>query len=319
MPSTEQDDETSTDRIPSLARPFAAFGAAAGLFAILALGSFRDAAREVSPLAPTLLTAGVGALAGETLRRWRRLHDPLLAREAVILWVSVVTSAAGAASGGLIGLFTWGPAGVLRFTLGGAAVALAFVPSCLVVFDAAKRAGRARHGSLVAGTDARTVSSTVLAGLAFAGATQVPALLSANTSVALPPLVQASLSLLVCFGATAGIVALQRRDRRARAELEAHARDAAWLDRAVGEEEAPSGEPAKPAVDLGLGADRWARTSDAGYRTSGRSDVVLRGSVEQALAAFDEGLRRRHHSLLVAACGSTAVAMSFALRLAVLT
>jgi hypothetical protein len=311
------DVEDEAGPMPSLAKPFAAFGAAAGLFAILGLGSFRDAAREVSPLTPMIMTAIVGALAGEALRRWRRLHSPRLAREAVILWVAVITGLAGAASGGLVGLVTWGSDGVARFAVGGAVVGLAFVPSCLVVFDAAKRAGRARHGSLVAATDRRTVASTVLAGIAFAGATQVPAVLSANTSTALAPLVQVALSLLVCLGATLAIVVLQRRDRVTRASLEALARDAAWLERAPSGEDEAAAAASTAGVDLGLGADRWSRTSDASYRLSGRPDVVLRGSVERATAAFDECARRRHRSLIVAACGLTAVSASFALRLSV--
>ncbi len=304
--------------MPSLAKPFAVFGAAAGLFAILGIGAFREPAREVSPLAPMIVTAGVAALAGEVLRRWRRLHDPKLAREALVLWVAIVSGAAGGVSGGVVGMFTWGADGVVRFAMGGAAVALAFVPSCLVVFDAARRAGRARHGSLVAATDRRTVTSTVLAGVAFAGATQVPAVLSANTSVALAPLVQVGLSIFACLGSTIAIVLLQRRDRSARAALESHAKDMSWLERAPEDEtELPGSPVAQQPVDLGLGGDRWARTTDATYRSSGRADVVLRGSVERAIAAFDECARRRHRSLVVAACGLTAVSVSFALRLSV--
>jgi len=317
MQSAEKDvrDDEEPAVMPSLAKPFAAFGAAAGLFAILGLGSFREAAREVSPLTPMIATAVVGALAGETLRRWRRLHSPKLAREAVVLWVGIITSLAGMASGGLVGLITWGPDGFLRFAVGGAAVGLAFLPSCLVVFDAAKRAGRARHGSLVAATDRRTVFSTVLSGIAFAGATQVPAVLSANTSAALAPLVQVVLSLVACLGSTVAIIALQRQDLRSRATLEAHAKDAAWLEPAsLDEEAAPA---TTDSVDLGLGADRWTRTSDANYRHSGRADVVLRGSVERAMEAFDECARRRHRSLVVAASGLTAVSVAFALRVSV--
>jgi hypothetical protein len=316
--STGEDEEDADVTVmPSLAKPFAVFGAAAGLFAILAMGAFRQPAREVLPLTPMILTAGVAAIAGEVLRRWRRLHDPMLAREALVLWVAIITGIAGAASGGLVGLFTWGSDGFARFTLGGAAVALAFVPSCLVVFDAARRAGRARHGSLVAATDRRTVMSTVLAGVAFAGATQVPAVLSLNTSHAFPPLVQIGLSFIACLGSTLAIVLLQRRDRRAGAALEAHAKEIAWLERAPSDEADSATSPAAEPIDLGLGAARWARTSDATYRSSGRPDVVLRGSVERAIAAFDECARRRHRSLVVAACALTAVSVSFALRLSV--
>jgi hypothetical protein len=306
-------DEPAT--MPSLAKPFAAFGAAAGLFAILALGSFREAARDVSPLAPMIATAAVGAVVGVALRSWRRLHSPTLAREAVVLWVAIITAIAGAVSGGIVGLFTWGADGFARFAVGGAVVGLVFVPSCLVVFDAAKRAGRGRHGSLVAGTDRRTVLSTVLAGIAFAGATQVPAVLSANTSNDLEPILQVALSLLVCAGATAGIVVLQRRDRTARASLEAFVKDAAWLDRAPHAEDGEALSPA--AVDLGIGKERWTRTSDANYRLSGRTDVLVKGSIADATAAFDECARGRHRSLIVAACGLTAVSTAFAIRFSV--
>ncbi|MDB5220076.1 MAG: hypothetical protein JWO86_8003, partial [Myxococcaceae bacterium] len=298
--------------MPSLAKAFAAFGAAAGLFAILSLGGFRAAAREVSPLTPMIATAAVGAIVGVMLRRWRRLHSPLLAREAVILWVAIISALAGATSGGVIGLVTWGIDGFGRFALGGAVVGLVFVPSVLVVFDAARRAGRGRHGSLVAATDRRTVQSTILAGIAFAGATQIPAVLSANTSNELDPILQVALSVGVCLGATVAIVVLQRRDRSARAALEAFAKDSAWLDRIDDAEVLP---PA--AVDLGVGAEQWTRTNDANYRLSGRKDVLVKGSIVDATAAFDECALRRHHSLIVAACGLTAVSVSFALRLSV--
>lgn len=314
-PPQEPAETAAPEVTPSLAKPFAVFGAAAGLFAILGVGSFREAARDVSPLTPMILTAGVAAAAGEVLRRWQRLHHPTLARETVVLWVAAVTGMAGAFSGGLVGLFTWGDAGFTRFALGGAAVGLAFVPSCLVVFDAAKRAGRARHGSLVAATDRRTMMSTVLAGVAFAGATQVPAVLSANVSHALTPLFQIGLSFVACLGSTAAILVLQRRDRAGRAALETHAKDAKWLEAAPAEG-MPENVHALAPVDLGLGAESWTRP-DGNYRSSGRPDVVLRGSVERALAAFDECAKYRHRSLVVAVCGLTAVTSAFVLRLTV--
>jgi hypothetical protein len=305
--------EEALARMPSLGKPLAAFGAAAGLFAILALGSFREPAREVSPLVPMVTTALFGALAGAALRRWRRLHDPRLAREYVVAHVAMITLLAGAASGGTVGLLTWGLDGFARFAGGGALVALLFLPSCLVVFEAARRAGRGRHGSLVASTDRRTVLSTALAGIAFAGATQVPALLSAEVSSELEPVVQASLSIVACLGAAIAIVALERRDRQARASLEAFGNDAAWLDRTENDEALPAS-----AVDLGIGAEHWARTTDANYRLSGRSEVLFKGSIADARSAFEECTRRRHRSLIMAACSLTAVSLSFALRLSVL-
>ena len=142
----------------------------------------------------------------------------------------------------------------------------------------------------------------------------MPAVLSANVSSDLDPIVQVALSVAVCLGATVAIVVLQRRDRSARASLEAFAKDAAWLDRVqdAGEADAPGA-----GVDLGIGAEQWTRTNDANYRLSGRADVLVKGSIASATAAFDECARRRHRSLIVAACGLTAVSVSFALRLSV--
>jgi len=299
--------------MPSIAWPFTAFGAAAGFFAILALGWLGEPARTVSPFLPMAVTAAAGGFLARALRGWSRLHEPAVPREIVVFWTALLTAIAGAVSGAAVGFYMWGIDGVARFALGGSGAALFFTPSCLVVFDAAKRAGRGRHGSLVADTDRRTVRSTIFAGIAFAGATQVPALLATRASTHLSLLVQASLSLVVCFGAAAAIVALQRRDRAARAVLDGFARDAAWLDRA--ETEASE----EGAVDLGLGDDRWTRANDASYRTSGRAGVLLTGSVEDARSAFDEGARRRHRSLLIATCSLTAVAVATALRLSVLS
>jgi len=55
-----------------------------------------------------IMTAAVGALAGEALRRWRRLHSPSWRAKLVVLWVAMITGLAGAASGGLVGFVTWG-------------------------------------------------------------------------------------------------------------------------------------------------------------------------------------------------------------------
>jgi hypothetical protein len=305
--------------LPPLAKPFALFGAAAGLFAILALGAYREAAREVSPLVPLVITAGVGAAVGVTLRKWQRLHEPQSAREAVVLWLALVMAGAGCASGGAIGLITWGTSGVVRFALGGAVVALGFTPSCLVVFEAARRAGRGRLGSLVAATDARTVKSTVLAGVAFAAATQVPAILTVQTSSAFSPLVQDALSLVTCFAAMMGIVVLQSRDRVARATLDDFVKDTALAQVESSDTDADDARrSALAALDLGIGAQEWSRQTAAHYRSSARADVLVKGSIAEATVAFDECSRRRHRSLMVAACGLTAVTVSVGLRLSVL-
>lgn len=294
----------------SLSKPFAAFGAAAGLFAILAIGSYRSAAREVHPLEPMIVTGAVGWGLGALLQNWKKLHES--SRETMIAGLALSTVVAGMVAGGLLGFFVWGPDGALRFALGGGGVGLVFTPSCLVVFEAARRAGRARHGSLVAATDARTVLSTVFAGVAFAAATQVPAILTARMSDALRPGTQVFLSLFCAVVPTIAIVILQRRDKAGMRALEGFERDAPWLDPA-GEERVA--DPA--AVDLGMGDQKWTRASDTSYRASGRAEVLVRGSIADAKLAFDECTRRRHHSLIVAASALSAVTVATALRIGV--
>lgn len=306
---------TAAAPMPPLAGPFAAFGAAAGFFAILALAFLRPAAREVSPLLPTLATAGIGAALGQVLRVWPRLHDPLAPREIVVAWIAVLTSLAGALSGGVVGFVTWGDSGVTRFAAGGIFVGLLFTPSCVVVFDAARRAGRGRHGSLVAATDRRTVLSTVLAGVAFAGATQVPTILALQPSSHLAMPTQVFASFVTCLGATVGIALLQRQDRATRAALDAFTKEASWLDRTTPQGDAES--LPEGAVDLGLGEDHWTRTTDATYRRSGKADVLVKGSVKDANDAFEECERRRHRALLVATAGLTAVLAATLLRASV--
>jgi hypothetical protein len=308
-------------RMPSLALPFAAFGAFAGLFAILAVGSFRSAAHDVSPITPSVVTGLIGALAGAALQRWRTLHQPptimmRMTRESQILRVGLVTALAGAASGGMIGILTWGADGFIRFAGGGFIVGILFLPSALVVFDAARRAGRGRHGSLVAATDRRTVFSTVLGGIAFAAATQVPALLNLEVSNDFEPLGQAVISFGVSLGALLGIIQLQLRDRKARAALEGFKNDAAWLDRVSSEDDIannPHEQKAAP-VDLGIGADKWTKTTDNNYRNTGRPDVLVQGSISEAAKAFDECVVRRHRSLMVAAASLSAITVSFLVR-----
>lgn len=193
-------------------------------------------------------------------------------------------------------------------------VGLLFLPSALVVFDAARRAGRGRHGSLVAATDRRTVSSTVLAGVSFAAATQVPALLNMEVSNDLEPLGQAALSFAVSLAALLGIVVLQLRDRKARAALEGFKKEAAWLDRVSNGDEVQEPLPQRAPVDLGIGDENWTRTTDHNYRHTGRPDVLVKGSIVEAAKAFDECVVRRHRSLMVAAASLSAISASVLLR-----
>lgn len=293
---------------PMLSRAFALFGAAAGLFAILTLGGFRDAAREVLPLAPLIVTAIIGALAGVVLGRIPTHDGRDLPLEAAVVRVGGTSVVAGALSGAIVGWATWGEDGVSRFAVGGAVVGALLYPGCNAVFRAAVRSTRARHGSLVAAADRRTVTSTLLAGAAVLAALQIPALLQVTLSERLPPLTQAAASLVTCLAAVAVILRLRRNDARDREALEGAGQNETFLERV----EDPLGD-ARPTLDLGVGDGYFAHGASRGYRAApGAAD--LRGSVASARAAFAECERARHHALLVSAGALVQVAGAIALR-----
>lgn len=287
----------------------AAFGGAAGLFAILALGAFRPAALEVSPLAPWLTTAMVGSIAGLALSRLQQTTDDLPI-EVIVVRTGATSVIGGAVSGGLVGFLTWGSDGFARFAMGGALVGLLLQPGCQAVFRAATRATRARQGSLVADADRRTVISTLTAGVALLAMTQVPALLSLSISSSLSPMVQAVGSLLVCVAAVAVILRLGARDRRGREALDEASREATWLEPVEGDRERTT-----TALDLGLGDQHFAPAPRGGYRSQAAGgEVRLRGSVADAQTAFDECERARHRALLCAAFATVQLLGVVALR-----
>jgi hypothetical protein len=290
---------------------FALFGGAAGLFAIFALGAFREAARGVFPVTPLLATSVIGFLAGRLLAgmRWPQggaggsFDVPF---EVTLIRVGGTTVLAGAASGAAVGWATWGIDGVPRFALGGAALGLLSYPGCYAVFRAAVNAARARHGSCVAEADLRTVASTLLAGAALLSATQVPALLKVEPSTYVHPLLQAACSLVVCAAAVIAIVRMQRQDAQLQNKLPPLSQNEGF--EAVTEPLAI----APDALDLGIGEDHLAQAG--GYRAQA-SEVKLRGSIAGAHAAVAESVRARHYALLVAASALIQVTGAIALRL----
>jgi hypothetical protein len=297
-------------RVPGLALPFALVGASAGLFSVLGLAAVRDTARSTSPIVAAAVATLAGAIAGAVLRRWPRLYDPLVAMDGVVLRVAAVVLPAAGFVGAVVGGTTWGEAGLLPCAAGGALCGLAFLPSCVAVLGAAKRAMRARHGSLVADADRRTAWGSLLGVVAIAALAQAPALALGRVSELLHPLAQVGLSLVVGAVCAVALFALRALDRAGHARLGAIASDAVWLERAdVG----ANGDAESGAVDLGLGDERWSRSPHlATYRSASRNDVVLRGSVEDALAAFGDAIRRRRRALAAAVATVLLTAAAFA-------
>jgi hypothetical protein len=287
---------------------FALFGGTAGLFAILGLGAFRDAARGVSPLSPMLATAVIGFLAGKILAGMPWPEDDTVPFELTLLRVGSTSILAGAASGAAVAFGTWGLEGVPRFALGGAAVGLLFYPGCHAVFRASVNAARARHGSLVAAADQRTVISTLLAGAALLAATQVPALLKVLPSSHLTLFWQAALSFVVCATAVAAILRMQVQDAAMQKALADAIQGEAWFEAVT--------DPqliAHDAVDLGIGDEHLAHGSDGRYRAQA-NEVKLRGSIAGARAAITESVRARHYALLASASALVQITCAIVLR-----
>lgn len=294
MDATAELFEISPDgRMPGLALPFALLGSTAAFFSVLAIGAGSDAMLEAPPAIATAFAMVVGASLGVVLGRWKRLHDPFLGRDARAFRIAFLVVLAGAVIGLVLGVSTWGEYAVKPCSLGGAACGLVFLPSALFVFDAASRAARARLGTLVAEVDRRTVLASLLAVVSFAAAFQAPALALARYSQWLPPWIQHGASFVVGGAVVFSLAGLRRRDVAARAQLEAIAGNADYLDKATDHE-----PDSARTIDLGLGADRWARPAElATYRTTARGEVVLKGSLHDARRAIDEALRHRRRVL----------------------
>jgi hypothetical protein len=294
-------------RMPGLAVPFALVAAAAAFFAVFALGSF-EPMREASPVWPAIVAVVPGAIAGAIIRRWRALYETFMNRPSRIARIALVVVVAGASIGGVVGICSWGDAGLAPCTVGGAIYALAFIPAALFVQGASTRAARARMGSLVADVDRRSVIVSLLAVVAFAALTQAPALASSQLSFLVNRFVQPALSVAVSVACAVGIHRIRRRDQDARAHLEEVAREAAWLERTVAVDDVEPGV----TVDLGLGADRWSRTTElATYRTAPRSELVFCGSLHDARRAIDVALVQSRRALVFAVATAVVTIAAF--------
>ena len=289
---------TSSSRLRhlNLAVPFAVVGFAAGW---LSDGLLANPLVDVIPRNNQLLAATVasacGALLGGVLSRWglrsaqqqelgaMPLTAPLLA--SLVIACGVIT---GALVGGLEMSSSWG---ALSGALHGGLSAIAFLPICALVLAAARRADRARQGSIVAGADRRAVWSLLAAALAvttLAAALDVPPArghLGAGAWMAFA----AGAILVVTFLADA--LALSRIARVARADFE---EPGPGEVRTAGE---------VPSLDLGLGDDVRATVARAGsaYRSRARATALLLGSIAEARAALRQARFRGAVGLAVTA------------------
>jgi len=280
-------------RIPELAYPFAIVGFAAGW---LSAGFLANPAVGVSTRGSAALAAGIAAVAaagiGAMLTRLcvRRPDLPM----GWPLALCVITG--GAFTGGVVGAAEAGvlrglPAGVLN----GLLCALAFVPVCALVLAAARRAVRARLGSIVAESDRLAVWGILAATLAVATLAALPDWPAARIERGAPPITAVAMAV----GAAVLLAAILVVDGIALVRV-------ARLDRLPLEPREPGEDAADgvPAVDLGLGdavSAQLAPRAGAAYRSRERAVALLLGSAGEARAALRRAVARSAAGLVLSA------------------
>jgi len=305
--------------VPSLIAPFALVGAAAGWLTAEFLSNplIRVSERGVEWLM-AVTSAVVAGVVGAALTRWCAAppedtppnefdYDQSPRRKAALgIWSRLVLSVmtGGALVGGGVTAVVDGD---LRFVppsvILGAVCSLAFVPVCALVLAAARRADRARLGSLVAGSDRRAVWAILVSALAVAAGAAVidwpfttvigSTVIGAQYRLPAPwpaiAMLLASVALLA-FVLYADWAALRQVLRTAATvAINQHASSENVVD--------------VPRLDLGLGDELHAEIAEgsADYRRRARPTALLLGSRAEALAALRRAVLRNVVGLVVAA------------------
>ncbi len=282
---------SDSPRAPSLVLPFAIVGGAAAWLAADLLRNPLVAVSDRGVAAPaavagTVVAGGIGA----ALTRWSAL--PADQRSARETWLRLVVAVVlgGAVVGGAVTAFLEASLWHAHVGAGvGALASLAFVPVCVAVMAATKRAERARHGSLVAASDRRAVWAILMMALSVtAGAVAVdwPLTHVADRYGHVPaPWV----GVAVLAGAIAVLVGSLAADWAALSRVRTLAAGADAEERDPGE-----ASPDLPRVDLGLGDEVRALVARgaATYRTCERTLALVVGHPEEAVSALCRAVRR---------------------------
>jgi hypothetical protein len=205
-------------------------------------------------------------------------------------WVQLViaVSLGGAFTGAAVGGVTWLTSrGLLFGAAAGLLCAMPFLPVCGLVVAAARRAARARLGSIVAGSDRRAMWAIMMAALAVVTLLALPGWIALGNSFARAPHVARAMAVGAGLIATALLVAdgiaLRRVARVGVAGMELREAGA----------DADRDDPA-PELDFGLGEEVLAKMARGGaaYRTRERAVALVLGSLEQARAAIRQAMLR---------------------------
>jgi hypothetical protein len=192
----------------------------------------------------------------------------------------VVLFIAGALAGSTSGALCFCKDGPLLGALGGTACAAVFVPVALAVIAAARRAQRARLGTVVANMDRRAVWSILAAAL---GVTTLEALPDRG-------------AILIALVAALVVFVVAWADERARSLA-----FSALVDLTASNEEI---SVAPIAIDLGLGEELGAhvKRSQVAYRDRDRVIDLVRGDPVVVRAAMGRARLRTMASIAILAC-----------------
>ena len=282
------------ERMPRLVYPFAIVGAAAGWLAATLLDNpIADATPNHAAGRAALCSAAIAAGLGLLLQR--RCVPRVAFASLTGMWTQVVifVGLGGTLSGAITGWLAFeNERGTTSGALAGLGAALGFLPVCVLVIAAARRAARARLGSLVAAADRRELWALMASALAVTTATAFPDWMAQETPIVALSLAVAALTAIVALGAfdlRAALVVRRASGRADRMEIRERAAEEA--------------EGSLPALDLGLGDEVRASLarSAAAYRGRDRASSLLLGSLDEARAAVRRALVKKALAAAVAA------------------
>lgn len=291
-------------RFPHLALPFAIIGAAAGwLSAGLVQHPLLSESDSNIRLATALVSAGAGALIGALLRRWCSgkqyawqldAPDPRVP-PASDSWArhGTIILSGGAAAGAFFAVAS-GFCTIVMGILAGILCTLPFLLVCAVVLRAARRAQRARTGSLISGSDRRAIWSILSVSLAITTLLALPDWPAPHAKPLFGP--EPALGLLILAGASIlGVLG---------ADVLAWLRVKRMLSLALAPRQA--GDPGllgekTMRLDIGLGDELHAHVARPGavYRGRDRTLALVQGDLGQALQVLRRAIRRGLAGLLV--------------------
>jgi TPR repeat protein len=289
----------NTNRMPQIAWPFALVGASAGwLWPAFLANPLVDCSYRSDSLPAAacglVVASGVGAVLTKRCKPTVDWAGP----GATWIWLVLTVVLGGAVAGAALAALTWRTReGVFGCGFGGVACGLTFLPICAVVVAAARRAARARLGSLVASADARTMWSTAITAVGVS-----TLLATADWPASMDATVPRPIAALaIAMSAGLAMIALLAFDLRAWAELRRieHARSHMVALSPENDDDTPA-----PEIDLGLGNELVVALERQGYafRSSERIAARTRGSPAASRVALRSALRGKMVGLASIGC-----------------